>query len=122
MFTERELVAFRDNESLADMGDTYVEGLRVRQGRRDDALDALDHARARAGVADLPDATELEAVWPDLDVGERNHLLQAGLDAVFVRRGRETIDKRSRVLWRGEGPGDLPGPGRRLGVRAFVWD
>jgi hypothetical protein len=90
--------------------------------RRDDALDALDGARTRAGIADLPEPSELDAIWPDLDVAERRHLLQAGLDVVFLRRGRVPIAERTRVLWRGEGPADLPGPGRRLGLRSFVWD
>jgi hypothetical protein len=117
-----EVAAFRDNESLADLGDDYVNGLRARVGRRDDALEALEAARARAGIADLPEAAELEAVWPNLDVADRRHLLQAGLDAVFIRRGRVPIDQRTHLLWRGEGPADLPGPGRRLGLRSFVWD
>lgn len=120
--TQRELEAWRDNESLTDLGDEYVKGLRVRVERRDEAADALEAIRARAGVAELPEATELEAIWPDLDVSERRHLLQAGLDAVFVRTGRGPIDQRSRVLWRGEGPAELPGPGRRLALRSFVWD
>jgi DNA invertase Pin-like site-specific DNA recombinase len=119
---DRELAAWRDHESLSDLGDVYVEGLRSRASRRDEAVDALEHARVRAGVADLPSATDLEAVWPDLDVSERRHLLQAGLDAVFIRRGRVPIVDRARVLWRGEGPADLPGPGRRLGLRSYVWD
>lgn len=118
---DRELSAWRDNESLVDLGDTYVEGLRVRVVRRDEALEALEHARVRAGIADLPEATELEALWPDLDVAERRHLLHAGLDAVFVRRGRVPIADRTLVLWRGEGPDDLPGPGRRFGLRSHVW-
>ncbi len=119
---ERELEMWRDNESLVDLGDTYVAGLRTRQGRRDDALEALDQARVKAGIADLPEALELEAIWPTLNVVERRHLLHAGLDAVFVRRGRVPIADRALVLWRGEGPDDLPGPGRRLGLRSHVWN
>jgi len=119
---ERELELWRDNESLADLGAEYVKGLQVRMARRDEALDALEHARGRAGVADLPSETELGMLWPDLDVQDRRHLLRAGLDAVFVRRGRVPIGQRTLVLWRGQGPADLPGPGRRLGLRSFVWD
>jgi hypothetical protein len=117
-----EVASFRDNESLADLGNEYVKGLHTRIGRRGAALDALDQARTQAGIAELPDATELEALWPDLGVAERRHLLQAGLDAVFIRRGRVPIEDRTRVLWRGQGPADLPGPGKRLGAQAFVWD
>jgi len=119
---ERELVAWRDNESIADLGGTFVDGLRGRVARRDEALEALEHARVRAGIADLPEPPELQALWPSLDVSDRRHLLHAALDAVFVRRGRVPIAERALVLWRGEGPDDLPGPGRRLGLRSHVWD
>ena len=52
---DREYVAWRDNESLSDLGaNTYVEGLRVRTERREEALEQLDEARTRAGVAELP--------------------------------------------------------------------
>ena len=65
---DRELIAWRGRRSLSDLSDTYVAGLRTRVERRDVTLEALDQARVRAGVADLPEATELEAVWPSLSM------------------------------------------------------
>jgi DNA invertase Pin-like site-specific DNA recombinase len=119
---EREVALYRDNESLAALGDDYVKGLRNRVEKRDKLFDKLEASRARAGVADLPPTADLEKLWPDLDVVARRHLLHAALDVVFVRRGRMPIEERTRVLWSGEGPSDLPGPGRRLGIQAFVFD
>lgn len=119
---ERELAKWLERESLADLGDIYEAGLRERVRQRDEAADALDDVRARAGLADLPDAAVLEDEWPSLGLIERRQLLASGLDAVFIRRGRDAIAERSRVLWRGEGPADLPGPGKRLALSAYIWD
>lgn len=49
-----------------------------------------------------------------LPAGDRREVLAGFVDCVFVRRSRgrgrnvDPIDRRSRVLWRGEGPADLP--------------
>jgi hypothetical protein len=119
---QREVDAWRDNESLADLGEDYVKGLKARVARRDRALDDLDQARTQAGVANLPEATDLEAAWDDLGIADQRHLLASGLDGVFIRCGRMPIAERTRILWKGEGPSDLPGPGRKLGLRSYVWD
>jgi hypothetical protein len=59
----------------------------------------------------------------DLSVTERREVLAGFVDCVMVRpsrgRGRnvDPVDRRARVLWRGQSPGDLP---RRRVVNAIV--
>jgi hypothetical protein len=74
-------------------------------------------------VANLPDIGDK---WADLNLEERRSILKAALDCVFVRRslrgtGGTPVSQRARVLFRGEGPADLPGTGRRIDFDAFAW-
>jgi DNA invertase Pin-like site-specific DNA recombinase len=120
-----ELVAYRDSAAVDVLGeDSFMAGLQTRSLALSEAQDALEAARDAAGTADLPDAASLRGIWPDLDVGDRRHLLHRGLDAVFVRsvgQANVPITDRALILWRGEGPDDLPGPGRKLEVRSLDW-
>jgi hypothetical protein len=87
----------------------------------------LNEARqASAFVGELTPGALVDA-WPSLSVSERRHLLTAALDAVIVKSVRGSgravpVQDRVRILWRGQGPDDLPGRGRRVPLASFVWD
>ena len=100
-----------------------VEGLRSRQRDVDEARGLLASLAESQASEGLPDRASLEAMWPDLDAKERNHLLRAALDAIVVRPGRGVdIDDRTLVLLRGEAPSDLPRRGGKPEpLRAFPW-
>lgn len=124
---EQELAAFRDNErvrvSLERLGGGEFEaGLEARVDAVVAARQALSELRGRSVQ---PVAVDL-AIWPDLGLQERRLVLAAAVDAVMVRRlGRvgtpPPVSERVRVLWSGEAPEDLPGPGRRVPFRSYDW-
>jgi hypothetical protein len=120
-----------DSYIEADIGGTVgIERYRRELARRHDVLDiaerALGDAVESAGGVGLPSAIELRRIWPDLDLAERRHLLSLGVDAIFLRRsprqGLSALDSRTLIAWRGEGPDDLPGRGRRVeAIRSIDW-
>lgn len=121
---EAELDAYRDTGAAAILGaERFEAGLRGRAQRVQDAAEAL--AGAEQPGVDLPDVAELRASWGELTVAERRHILTAAVDAVFLRRTGQVsvpIADRALICFRGEGPDDLPGPGRRgVGIRSFDW-
>jgi DNA invertase Pin-like site-specific DNA recombinase len=118
---QAELVAYRDSGAAAVLGDAFLDGLVIRQGKVDAAREALDAVRDSA--VDLPDAPTLRGVWDELSVRQRRHALAAGIDAVFLRSGKGLpIAERVHIFWRGEAPSDLPGVGRRVGpIRPLDW-
>lgn len=79
-----------------------------RQRAVERAAESLAAARAAQPVLE---SVDFAALWPDLSLQERRHLLASVLDAVFVRRGTD-VGERTFVCWRGEGP-ELPVRGRR---------
>ena len=91
----------------------------VAQAELDRRQERLDAAENHLALLHPPDSLDSSVVgeWPGLTLGERREVLALGIDAVFLRRaprqGLSAIDDRALVLWRGEGPADLPGPGRR---------
>jgi site-specific DNA recombinase len=120
---EAEVVAYRDNERIVDaLGvDRYVEGLEQRVGTARKAQEALAEAQMLTGG--VPMTTSLWESWGDLDTLQRRALFSAAFDAIFIRRGRG-INIRDRLLFfrRGDGPGDLPGPGKRgMELRSLPW-
>ncbi|HWK28177.1 MAG TPA: recombinase family protein [Solirubrobacter sp.] len=101
----RELDTYIAAVSAADVGAVaFANGARQRREAVERAQTALNEARERAGLADLPLAADLEADWPNLTTQQRNKLLRAGLDAVMIGRGRVPIAERATVYWRGECP------------------
>jgi hypothetical protein len=84
----------------------------------DDYLRAVREAEAELQRVDGRVAAVSEGLTRDhylaLPTAERREVLGGFLDTVFVRRsvgrGRnvDPIDKRSRILWRGQAPDDLP--------------
>lgn len=115
----------------ADIGGTIgIERYRRELQRRREIVDAAEGILAlaieSAGGADMPDPVELRRTWPDLDLSERRHLLSLGVDAIFLgrspRQGLSALDSRTLIAWRGEGPDDLPGRGRRVeAIRSIDW-
>jgi DNA invertase Pin-like site-specific DNA recombinase len=111
-----ELVAYRDGQFVSLIGrEAYAEGLRDRQRRIDAAVRDLEQAR-RATVALPIGPRKLIDLWPSLDTDERHEILIAAIDLVVVRRAElpgkgSSVPGRTRILWRGEGPVDLPGRG-----------
>jgi DNA invertase Pin-like site-specific DNA recombinase len=101
--------------------DVYLAGLVDRQGRVDEARETLQSALAAAvgPLGDIPDVVHLRALWPELGVAERRRLLTAGLDAIVLFAGRDSIEERTLALFHGEAPADLPARGRRVPLRSF---
>ena len=119
---ERELGAFL-GASVLDLGrDVYRAGLQVRQGAVDEARARLNALAATIGGTGVPAAADLEATWPDLTVAERRRILTAGIDAVMLRRGSGSVRHRTRLLWTGDAPDDLPRRGRRVPLESFDWN
>jgi len=107
---EAELSAYRDDERIVGAlgAERFVEGLQGRSKALDEAHAELAAARDRLGVANTGSRVELRDLWPTLTVPERQRLLRATFDAVFVRRGRRPVEDRLAVFSRGTGPRDLP--------------
>lgn len=118
---EAELHAFRDDERI--MGalgpERFVGGLETRAHRLTQAQEALDAALRVAGP--LPNKARLTHMWPRLAVRERQALLAAAIDCIFLRRGRMPIEDRLFLCWSGEGPGDLPARGKIVPLQSFDW-
>jgi len=116
---EVELAAFAgDITARRLLGAGYHDALAAR-------VSAVDEARAflrRAAGTQVAGAAEIER-YDDLPVGDRKRILGSSIDAIFVSRAhaRVAIEERVRILWRGEGPDDLPRRGRNNGpVRPYA--
>jgi site-specific DNA recombinase len=99
----------------------YLAGLHTRQEALDTAHKRLQEALSRAAgpLGGIPSAVDLRVLWPEMSVPERRRLLAAAIDAVILFPGREAIESRALVLWRGQAPSDLPRRGRRVPLRSF---
>jgi DNA invertase Pin-like site-specific DNA recombinase len=94
--------------------------------RRQERLDAALAHHASLLLPEALDMSMMVETWPDLMVDEKRELLAAGIGAVFLRRslnrGPSPIEDRVLILWAGEEPDGLPGPGRRnLPLESFNW-
>jgi hypothetical protein len=94
--------------------------------RRREAVDAAEVERDRllAGSPPvLPEMVTLTGAWPELDVGERRHLIAACFDSVFLRRTanpRAPIGDRVKLFSHGTGP-PVPVRGVRGVIRTVTW-
>lgn len=78
-----------------------------------------DLERAIGSSADV----EVVAGYDELEMGDRKRVLGSSVDVVFVKRAhaRVPVEERVTILWRGEGPHDLPRRGRDNGsVRPYT--
>ena len=123
---ERDEIAARLTQAREDLEDFRQD----REARRklgadwhewlDTYLHAVREAEAELEQIDQRTGAAREGLTRDLyrglDVDERREVLGGFLDVVFVRpskgRGRnvDPVGRRVRVLWRGQGPDDLPRP------------
>jgi site-specific DNA recombinase len=115
---EEELAAFAsDVKARRLLGGGYHAALEERAA----AVSRSESEVRRAGAA----RTSSGAIefYDELPIAERKRILGSSIDAVIVKRGnaRVPIEQRVTVLWRGEGPDDLPRRGRDNGpVRRFA--
>jgi DNA invertase Pin-like site-specific DNA recombinase len=85
---------------------------------------AVSRAQAdlqKAGAV-ISSGDEIES-YCELPIADRKRILGSSIDAVIVKRAhaRVPIEERVTILWRGEGPEDLPRRGRDNGpVRPFT--
>jgi site-specific DNA recombinase len=116
---EEELAAFAaDMTARRLLGEGYHAALEAR-------TNAVDRARVelQQAAALTPSAAAIES-YDELPLQDRKRILGSSIDAVIVKRShyaRDPIDERVTILWRGEGPEDLPRPGRENGpIRPYV--
>ncbi len=116
----RELTLWRDDVRMREAigHEHYLAGLSKRAEDVTAAEAALWQARESVAAAGIAFDS---AIWPELTRVERRTVLSAGIDAIFVQPGRLNVEGRTRVLWRGEAPHDLPRRGIAAEVRPFVW-
>ncbi len=66
--------------------------------------------------------------YPEMSLSGRRAFLAGSIDAVVIRRSRgrgrnvDPTPDRTRILWRGEAPDDLPRQRRRNEIRPFVFE
>lgn len=123
---ETEFEAFQKAVSVAGLGvNDVAAGLRSRSDAIADAR--ADVASARLAAGPLPDPGTLLELYPDMDVGERRHVLRGALGAVWVAKGIGTAKRRVRVVAAGFEPSNLPTSarvrhGRSVDVSPVAWD
>jgi DNA invertase Pin-like site-specific DNA recombinase len=126
---ERELDDYLAAGLVSVVGqERFRANLELRQEALRVAQAELAEARRASVFADALEITSgsLVEAWPTLSIAERRHLLTASIDAVMVRAVRGSgravpVQDRVHILWRGEGPGDLPRRGRRVSLASFAW-
>jgi site-specific DNA recombinase len=127
---EKELEAFVKDTQARDLigRDLWMQGVRARKDAVTLARREVEDSRARATGVELPPVADLHEWWPTLRVQEQRLLLMQAIDAIMVRatgRGKGNFkppEERSRILWRGQAPADLPHQGQRdAAIRPFVF-
>jgi site-specific DNA recombinase len=115
---EEELAAFAsDLTARRVLGGGYHAALEARAAAVDQARAELQSASALA-----PDAEAIET-YDELPLEDRKRILSSSIDAVIVKRAPAStpVQERVTILWRGEGPDDLPRRGRDNGpVRPYT--
>jgi site-specific DNA recombinase len=115
---EEELAAFAlDITARRVLGTGYHAALEARSTAVEDTRAELQQASVLA-----PNAETIES-YDELPIEERKRILSSSIDAVIVKRAdtRASIETRVSILWRGEGPDDLPRRGRDNGpVRPYA--
>src|ERR1022692_214266 len=109
---QEEMTAFAaDLTARRMLGDGYHAALEVRSKAVNDAQAAMQKALGPAASIDTVES------YDELPIEDRKRILGSSIDAVIVKRGhsRIPIEDRVTILWRGEGPEDLPRRGRENG-------
>lgn len=122
---ETEMESFRDAESaITDLGTSvYLDGLEARVEARDAAHQAFTDLFQASQAADaINEVVKLRDEWIRLDVTDQQELLASAIDVIFLRRGRGIpISDRALILWRGQGPTDLPRRAKPQPLRGFAF-
>jgi site-specific DNA recombinase len=115
---EEELALFAsDTTARRALGAGYHPALEGRAASVRRAQSELQLAMGSSGDA------EVVGGYEELTIQDRKRVLGSSIDAIFVKRAhaRVPIEERVTILWRGEGPDDLPRRGRDNGrVRPYV--
>ena len=115
---QEELAAFAaDTTARRVLGAGYHAALEARGQAVNEAQSQLQRATALA-----PSAGQIER-YDDLPIQDRKRIIGSSIDAVIVRRAdaHVPVEDRVTILWRGEGPDDLPRRGADNGpVRPYV--
>jgi site-specific DNA recombinase len=115
---QEEMAAFAaDLTARRMLGDGYHAALEARSRAVNDAQAAMQKALGPAASIDTVES------YDELPIEDRKRILGSSIDAVIVKRGhsRIPIEDRVTILWRSEGPDDLPRRGRENGpVRPYV--
>ena len=99
-----------------------IDDVKVAQAELDRRQERVEAAEAHlsdllAGAEGM-DTTAIVEAWPELTVPEKREILSGSIDVIFLRRSPNRsnipISDRALILWRGEGPDGLPGPGRKM--------
>jgi site-specific DNA recombinase len=117
-------VAQRDAFLTLDIADAKAAQREL--NRRQELVEVGESHLASLKLDEALDMSMLVDTWPDLTDDEKRELLRAGIGAIFLRRapsrGQWPIADRVKILWAGDEPDGLPGPGRRnLPLVAFDW-
>ena len=114
---QEELAAFAaDVTARRLLGDGYHAALGARAAAVNQAQTDLQRALASA-----TSFGEVEG-YDELPIEDRKRILGSSIDAIFLTRAhaRVPVEERVTILWRGEGPDDLPRRGRDNGpVRPY---
>jgi site-specific DNA recombinase len=116
---EGELASFAaDLTARRMLGAGYHDALAARAAAVDAAQ--ADVKRASAGTATVENLER----YDELLVSDRKRILGSSIDAVIVNRAHSRavpLEERVTILWRGEGPEDLPRRGRDNGpIRPYT--
>lgn len=116
---EAELAAYVEATAALGGQDAFRAGAQAR-------ADAVDAAKARLAQARLeappvPAPERVRELWAGFSDAERNQLLRATVDVVWVRNGRAAAADRVRIVAAGHGPDNLSVQGKRFRPRAAAW-
>ena len=122
-----ELRELRNRLDGLTIRDAARLGRRLKNARGEAGPEKLRQIGEQITAAEALVATREAVVptitYPDLPVSDRKRILGSSIDAVIVDRAhsRIPVGDRARILWRGEGPEDLPRRGRDNGpIRPYT--
>lgn len=117
---EAELALYQEAVKLSEVGAANFEaGMRSRVAAVEEARRALASQRL-ASPRVLPGT--LADLWPKLDVAERRQVLRSAFSVIWIRRSRDPVPDRVRLIADGFEPADLSVQGRPAGPPVtLVW-
>jgi DNA invertase Pin-like site-specific DNA recombinase len=115
-----------DTEARRRLGhDDWLDTLSAFKGGVDGLQRQLDQAEAQVGAIEEGPTRD---AYLALSVDRQRRVLAGFIDCVMVRRSRgrgrnvDPVETRSRILWRGEAPDDLPRKRRANEIRPFAFE